>query len=72
MKDIYTFGRKPAQRNYSIGDLAPLHEEMYRQRVAALKAFHAEVTQMNFPYAEQSIGMHAGEEKKLPEALDKL
>ena len=109
MRDTYTFGRKPAQRNYTIddlralkgsgnagdaiflfmsdicgesesppkhahafGDLAPLHQKMYQERVAALKKFHAESTEMRFPYPELSIMMHAGEEEKLLETLDKL
>jgi hypothetical protein len=47
MKNTYTFGRKPAQRNYTIDDLC-------------------------FPYPEQSTKMHAGEEGKLFEQLDRL
>ena len=45
---------------------------MYEQRVAALKKFHAEASAKKFPYPEQSIGMHPGEEEKLLEQLDKL
>ncbi len=37
----------------------------------ALKAFHDEVTALNFPYAETNISMHADEKDKLLEALDK-
>ena len=52
--------------------LSETHQKMYQERVAALKKFHAESTEMRFPYPEQSIMMHAGEEEKLLEALDKL
>jgi len=54
------------------GNLAPLHQKIYDERVAALKKFHAESTAMRFPYSEQSITMNAGEEEELLEALDKL
>jgi hypothetical protein len=47
MRNTYTFGRKPAQRNCTIEE-------------------------MRFPYPEQSIMMHAGEEEKLLEQLDKF
>jgi 3-methyl-2-oxobutanoate hydroxymethyltransferase len=72
MSDICGESVDPPQHAHAFGDLAPLHQQMYRQRVAALQAFHAEVTALNFPYAEQSIDMRPGEEDKLLEALDKL
>ena len=40
-------------------------------RVAALKAFHDEVTAKNFPYPETNISMHKKEKEKFLEALDK-
>ncbi|MCQ3814641.1 MAG: hypothetical protein KTU85_09550 [Acidimicrobiia bacterium] len=61
MKNIYTFGRKPAQRNYT---------QMHTERVAALAAFQSETTTRRFPYPEQAINMHPGEESKLRQALD--
>ena len=39
--------------------------------MAALKAFHDEVTAKNFPYPETNIGMHAGEKDRFLEQLDK-
>jgi 3-methyl-2-oxobutanoate hydroxymethyltransferase len=72
MSDICGESENPPRHAHAFGDLAPLQREMYRQRVAALQAFHVEVTAMKFPYAGQSVGMHAGEEAKLLEALDKL
>jgi len=52
--------------------LALMHQELYRQRVSDLQAFRAQLTALNFTCAEQPIGMHAGEEEKPLEALDKL
>jgi 3-methyl-2-oxobutanoate hydroxymethyltransferase len=72
MSDICGESLNPPKHAHAFGDLAPLHQQMYHQRVAALQAFHAEVTALNFPYTEQAIGMHPGEEDKLLEALDKL
>ena len=62
----------PPKHAYAFGNLARLHKQIYEERVAALKAFHAESTAGNFPYAAQNISMHAGEKEKLLEELDKL
>jgi 3-methyl-2-oxobutanoate hydroxymethyltransferase len=72
VSDICGESVAPPKHAHAFGNLAPLHQQMYEQRVAALKQFHAESTAMRFPYPEQSITMHAGEEEKLLEALDKL
>ena len=40
--------------------------------MAALRAFHAEVTAKNFPYSEQSLPMHPDEKEKFLEALEKV
>ncbi len=61
----------PPKHAYAFGDLGRLHKQMYEERVAALKAFHSEVTAKNFPYPEQNITMHPNEKEKFLEALDK-
>ena len=61
----------PPKHAYAFGDLGRLHKQMYEERVAALKAFHSEVTAKNFPYPEQNITMAAEEKDKFLEALDK-
>ena len=61
----------PPKHAYAFGDLGRLHKQMYEERVAALKAFHNEVTAKNFPYPEQNITMHPNEKDKFLEALDK-
>ncbi len=63
---------KPPRHAHAFGNLRRLHEQMYSERVAALKAFHDEVTAKNFPYPETNISMHPGEQEKFLEALDKL
>ena len=72
MSDICGESDAPPKHAHAFGNLAPLHQQMYQERVAALQAFHAATTTKQFPYAEQSITMHADEERKLLEALDKL
>ena len=72
MSDICGESESPPKHAHAFGNLAPLHNQLYEERVAALKKFHAESTAMRFPYPEQSITMHAGEEEKLLEALDKI
>ena len=62
----------PPKHAHAFGNLGRLHKQMYEERVAALKQFHAEVTAKNFPYAEQCIAMHPEEKEKLLEALDKV
>lgn len=62
----------PPKHAHAFGNLKPLQEQMYAERVAALKAFHSEVTAKNFPYAANSITMRDGEAQKLAEALDKV
>ena len=61
----------PPKHAYAFGDLGRLHKQLYEERVAALKAFHNEVTAKNFPYPEQNITMHPNEKDKFLEALDK-
>jgi len=61
----------PPKHAHAFGNLGRLHKQMYEERVAALKAFHGEVTALNFPYQEQSITMHPDEQDKFLEALDK-
>ncbi len=62
---------KPPKHAHAFGNLARLHKQMNEERVAALKAFHNEVTAKNFPYPETNIGMHPNEKDKFLEALDK-
>ena len=70
MSDICGETPDPPKHAHAFGNLARLHEQMYAERVAALKAFHEESTAMRFPYAEQAVRMHPGEEEKLREALE--
>jgi 3-methyl-2-oxobutanoate hydroxymethyltransferase len=72
MSDICGESENAPRHAHAFGNLAPLHEQMYKERVAALKAFHSATTAKQFPYAEQSITMHKNEEQKLLEALDKM
>ena len=72
MSDICGESEAPPKHAHAFGNLAPLHQKIYQERVAALKKFHTESTSMHFPYPEQSIAMHTGEEEVLLEELDKL
>jgi len=62
---------KPPKHAHAFGQVSRLHKQIHEERVAALGAFHAEVTAQNFPYAETNIAMHPGEQEKFLEALDK-
>ena len=72
MSDICGESENPPRHAHAFGNLAPLHEKLYRERVAALQAFHEETHARKFPYAQQSISMHPNEKEKLQEALDKI
>lgn len=72
MSDICGESENPPKHAHAFRNLAPMHEQIYRERVAALREFHAETTALRFPYPEQSISMFPGEEEKLLEALDRL
>lgn len=62
---------KPPKHAHAFGNVGRLHAQIHDERVAALGAFHAEVTAGNFPYASTNIGMHDGEQEKFLETLDK-
>jgi 3-methyl-2-oxobutanoate hydroxymethyltransferase len=62
---------QPPKHAHAFGNLGRLQKQMYEERVAALKAFHNEVTAHKFPYREQCIEMHPQEKDKFLEALDK-
>ena len=62
---------KPPKHAHAFGNLRRLHEHMYEERVAAMKAFHDEVAANNFPYPHTNISMHPNEKEKFLEALDK-
>ncbi len=62
---------KPPKHAYAFGDVGRLHKQIHQERVAALGAFHKEVTSSKFPYPETNIGMHQGEHEQFLEALDK-
>ena len=62
---------KPPKHAHAFGNLRRLHEQMYEERVEALKAFHDEVSAQNFPYPQTNISMHPNEKDKFLEALDK-
>lgn len=61
---------RPPKHAHAFGNLRRLHQQMYEERVAALKEFHSEVTAKNFPYPDTSISMHPNEKGKFLEALD--
>ena len=61
----------PPKHANAFGDLGRLHKQIYKERVAALDAFHQEVVANHFPYAHTNIAMRAGEKEKFLEALDK-
>ncbi len=61
----------PPKHAHAFGDLGRLHKQIYKERVAALGAFHQEVVANHFPYAHTNIVMRAGEKEKFLEALDK-
>ncbi|MHC8596953.1 3-methyl-2-oxobutanoate hydroxymethyltransferase [Arenicellales bacterium IMCC55707] len=61
----------PPKHAHAFGDLGRLHKQIYKERVAALGAFHQEVVANHFPYAHANIAMRAGEKEKFLEALDK-
>ena len=62
-------GDSPPKHAHAFGNLSRLHKQMYEERVAALKAFHGEVTARNFPYPEQSITMHPDEDEQFLELV---
>ncbi|MDJ0821825.1 MAG: 3-methyl-2-oxobutanoate hydroxymethyltransferase [Paracoccaceae bacterium] len=62
---------KPPKHAYAFGDVGRLHQQIKEKRIAALGAFHREVTAGNFPYPQTNIGMHPGEKESFLEALDK-
>ena len=72
MSDICGEDPNPPRHAHAFRDLKPLHRQLYNERVAALKEFHAESSTKKFPYPEQSISMRSGEEEKLSEMLDKV
>ena len=61
----------PPKHAHAFGDLGRLHKQIYKERVAALGAFHQEVVANHFPYAHTNIAMRAGEKEKFLEAVDK-
>ena len=61
----------PPRHAHAFGRVGRLHKQIHEERVAALGTFHQEVVANHFPYAHTNIGMHAGEQEKFLEALDK-
>lgn len=61
----------PPKHAHAFGDVGRLHKQIHEERVAALGAFHREVTLGNFPYPQTNIGMHPGEKERFLEALDR-
>ncbi len=60
----------PPRHAYAFGNLQPLHDQLYAERVTALRKFHEETAAGRFPYPEQNIAMHVGEHERFLEALD--
>ncbi len=52
------------------GDLRTLQARLYRERVAALRAFHDDVAGGGFPPAENTVMMHPSEHDKLIDGLE--
>lgn len=61
----------PPRHAHAFGRVGRLHKQIHEERVVALGTFHQEVVANHFPYAHTNIGMHAGEQEKFLEALDK-
>ena len=61
----------PPKHAHAFRQVGRLHQQIHEERVAALTAFHSEVSAGHFPYAPTNIGMHEGEQEKFLEALDK-
>ena len=55
----------------AFGDVGRLHKQIYTERVAALSAFRAAVTDGTFPGPRETVNMPATENEKLKEMLDK-
>ena len=72
MADICGEDPDPPRHAYAFRNLQPLHQQIYEERTAALKEFNTAVHSKQFPYPEQSITMHPGEEERLEEMLDKV
>ena len=72
MADICGEDPDPPRHAYAFRNLQPLHQRIYDERTAALKEFNTAVHSKQFPYPEQSIAMHPGEEERLEEMLDKV
>lgn len=72
MADICGEAENPPRHANAFRDLAPLHQQLHTERVAALREFQSEVRGMAFPYPAQSISMRTGELDKLHEALEKV
>ena len=62
----------PPKHAHAFGNVGRLHRQIHDERVSALKEFHSEVTELNFPYPANNIKMHADEKDKFLEGLDKL
>ena len=67
--DICGEAENPPKHAHAFGNLAPLHAQLYQERVAALNAFHAETRAMNFPYSQQAVTMHANEKGETARGL---
>lgn len=61
----------PPKHAHAFGGVGRLHKQIHEERVAALKAYHAEVAAKNFPYPETNISMRPDEKDKFLEALDR-
>ncbi len=62
VSDICGESDSPPKHAHAFGELAALHQQIYQQRVEALSAFHQAASAKQFPYKQQSISMHSGEE----------
>ncbi|MEL6767789.1 MAG: 3-methyl-2-oxobutanoate hydroxymethyltransferase [Pseudomonadota bacterium] len=62
---------KPPKHAHAFGKVGRLHRQIHEERVAALGAFHGEVSAGNFPYSSTNVGMHPGEHERFLEALDR-
>ncbi|MDE0716849.1 MAG: hypothetical protein OXH64_02800 [Rhodospirillaceae bacterium] len=69
MRNIYTYGGRPAVRNRTVADLLSLRRAIAAERMKGLTGFRKEVKAGTFPREPYQVPMIPGEYEKLCEAL---
>ncbi|KIC08849.1 hypothetical protein RA19_18500 [Leisingera sp. ANG-M1] len=72
MSDLCGETENPPKHAHAFRNLKPLHDQIYRERVAALREFRQASARGEFPFASQNVHMRPGEEEKLLDALANL